>query len=85
MQLYKLKGRDGVSYPCTHFEEEGYYFLDTSKAYYVTHHKDEDGNLVGIDPEGLYVISIGHTFIDTNKKITKIEPTENGYNIHVNY
>ena len=81
MQLYKLNGRDGVSYPCTYFEEQGYYFLDTSKAYYVSQHKDEHGNLVGIDPEGLYVISAGFTFVD--KKITKIEPVENGYNLYV--
>ena len=83
MRNFTLQGRWGLKYPCIYNKKKGYYFIDTREAAYVNIQYDNDNKtILGIDPEGLYVISVGVHFNDG--LIEKIEPTEGGYNIYVN-
>ena len=81
MERIFLYGRYGLNYPCTYNKKGNYYFIDTSQANYISVHYDDNNNLVAIDPEGLYIISVGVHF--NEKLIKKIEPTTGGYNIYL--
>lgn len=82
MKDFILEGRYGLKYPCTYHKENDveYYFLDTSSANYVSLHNDKD-KLIGIDPEGLYIIGIGDSFAGST--VYHIEPADMGYNIYI--
>lgn len=83
MKNLTLQGRYGLKYPCTYNKNGKYYFIDTREASYVTVHYDgkTSKTILGIDPEGLYIISVGAHF--NEGIIEKIMPTENGYNIYI--
>lgn len=82
MKNMTLQGRYGLKYPCTYNKKNGYYFIDTREASYINVHYDKDNKtILGIDPEGLYIISVGAYLNDSI--IEKIEPTKYGYNIYV--
>lgn len=81
MKRIILEGRYGLKYPCTYNKKEHCYFIDTTQANYVSVHYDDNKNLVAIDPEGLYLISVGVNF--NNDIIERIESTKNGYNIYL--
>lgn len=82
MKNLTLQGRYGLKYPCTYNKNGKYYFIDTREASYVNVHYDYDGKtILGIDPEGLYIISVGAHF--NEGIIEKIMHTEDGYNIYI--
>lgn len=84
MKNFKLKTRYNDIISFTWIEEEKCYLMDTSSVHYVSVHTfDEEQEIYGVDPEGLYVISVGSLLHDTGKKITRITSTEKGYKIYV--
>lgn len=82
MKNLTLQGRYGLKYPCTYNKNGKYYFIDTREASYVNVHYDyDDKTILGIDPEGLYIISVGAHF--NEGIVEKIMHTEYGYNIYI--
>ena len=71
MKKIELKTRYGDILPLTRIDGDDYYTLNVKNVAYVSAHYDND-ELIGIDPEGLHIISVGSKVPTTDDTITSI-------------